>query len=250
LLQDQTEDASHQDDAKGTHMTDQPLYSLKDLSKRYTRGRESITIFEQLTMTIDHGEFIAIMGPSGSGKTTLLNLLGGIDSPSSGEVWCGEDRIDKMSQGQLAKWRTANVGFIFQFYNLMPTLSAAQNVELPLLLTKLSAKQRKERVATALDIVGIAERAGHRPTQLSGGQQQRVGIARAIVADPQVLLCDEPTGDLDRTTADEVLETLQLLNKEMGKTIVMVTHDPAAAKYAKRELHLDKGRFVEKELAG
>lgn len=231
-------------------MTDQPLYSLKDLSKRYTRGRESITIFEQLTMTIDHGEFIAIMGPSGSGKTTLLNLLGGIDSPSSGEVWCGEDRIDKMSQGQLAKWRTANVGFIFQFYNLMPTLSAAQNVELPLLLTKLSAKQRKERVATALDIVGIAERAGHRPTQLSGGQQQRVGIARAIVADPQVLLCDEPTGDLDRTTADEVLETLQLLNKEMGKTIVMVTHDPAAAKYAKRELHLDKGRFVEKELAG
>ena len=230
-------------------MTDQPLYSLKDLSKRYTRGRESITIFEQLTMTIDPGEFIAIMGPSGSGKTTLLNLLGGIDAPSSGEVWCEDERIDKMSQGQLAKWRAANVGFIFQFYNLMPTLSAAQNVELPLLLTNLGPKQRKERVATALDIVGIAERSGHRPSQLSGGQQQRVGIARAIVADPKVLLCDEPTGDLDRTTADEVLETLQLLNKELGKTIVMVTHDPAAAKYARRELHLDKGRFVEKELA-
>lgn len=221
------------------------LYELKDLSKRYTRGKESITIFEALTMSIPQGDFIAIMGPSGSGKTTLLNLLGGIDRPSSGSVECEGVRVDKLSEGKLAKWRSQNVGFIFQFYNLMPTLTAAQNVELPLLLTKLSGKQRKERVETALDVVGLADRKGHRPRQLSGGQQQRVAIARAIVADPKVLLCDEPTGDLDRVSADEILETLQLLNKELGKTIVMVTHDPSAAKYAARELHLDKGRFVE-----
>ena len=221
------------------------LYELKDLSKRYTRGKESITIFEELTMSIPQGDFIAIMGPSGSGKTTLLNLLGGIDRPSSGSVECEGVRVDKLSEGKLAKWRSQNVGFIFQFYNLMPTLTAAQNVELPLLLTKLSGKQRKERVATALDVVGLADRKGHRPRQLSGGQQQRVAIARAIVADPKVLLCDEPTGDLDRASADEILETLQLLNKELGKTIVMVTHDPSAAKYAARELHLDKGRFIE-----
>ena len=221
------------------------LYELKDLSKRYTRGKETITIFEELTMSIPQGDFIAIMGPSGSGKTTLLNLLGGIDRPSSGSVECEGVRVDKLSEGKLAKWRSQNVGFIFQFYNLMPTLTAAQNVELPLLLTKLSGKQRKERVATALDIVGLADRKGHRPRQLSGGQQQRVAIARAIVADPKVLLCDEPTGDLDRASADEILETLQLLNRELGKTIVMVTHDPSAAKYAARELHLDKGRFIE-----
>lgn len=221
------------------------LYELKDLSKRYTRGKESITIFEELTMSIPQGDFIAIMGPSGSGKTTLLNLLGGIDRPSSGSVECEGVRVDKLSEGKLAKWRSENVGFIFQFYNLMPTLTAAQNVELPLLLTKLSGKQRKERVATALDIVGLADRKGHRPRQLSGGQQQRVAIARAIVADPKVLLCDEPTGDLDRVSADEILETLQLLNRDLGKTIVMVTHDPSAAKYAQRELHLDKGRFIE-----
>ena len=224
------------------------LYQLKDLSKRYTRGKESITIFEDLTMSIPQGDFIAIMGPSGSGKTTLLNLLGGIDRPSSGSVECEDVRVDKLSEGKLAKWRSQNVGFIFQFYNLMPTLTAAQNVELPLLLTKLSGKQRKERVKTALEIVGLSDRAGHRPRQLSGGQQQRVAIARAIVADPKVLLCDEPTGDLDRVSADEILQTLQLLNKDLGKTIVMVTHDPSAAKYAQRELHLDKGRFIEKEL--
>ena len=223
------------------------LYHLTDLSKRYTRGRETITIFSDLTMEIAPGDFISIMGPSGSGKTTLLNLLGGIDRPSSGTVVCDGVRIDNMNQGKLAKWRAANVGFIFQFYNLMPTLSAAQNVELPLLLTKLSGKERKRRVQTALDIVKLSDRAGHYPRQLSGGQQQRVAIARAIVADPQVLLCDEPTGDLDRETADQILETLQLLNRELGKTIVMVTHDPAAAKYAERELHLDKGRFLEKE---
>jgi putative ABC transport system ATP-binding protein len=224
------------------------LYDLKNLSKGYTRGRESITIFEQLDMTIDEGDFIAIMGPSGSGKTTLLNLLGGIDRPTSGSVDCHGTRVDKLSEGKLAKWRAANVGFIFQFYNLMETLTAAQNVELPLLLTSLSGKERKKRVQTALEIVDIADRARHRPRQLSGGQQQRVAIARAIVADPKVLLCDEPTGDLDRNSADEILNTLQVLNKELGKTIIMVTHDPAAAKYAKRELHLDKGRFIEKEL--
>jgi putative ABC transport system ATP-binding protein len=221
------------------------LYQLTDLSKGYTRGREAITIFEHLTMSIDEGEFIAIMGPSGSGKTTLLNLLGGIDRPTAGAVDCQGVRVDKLSEGKLAKWRAANVGFIFQFYNLMPTLNAAQNVELPLLLTNLSGKARKERVATALDIVGLSDRARHSPRQMSGGQQQRVAIARAIVADPKVLLCDEPTGDLDRKSADEILQTLQVLNKDLGKTIIMVTHDPSAAKYARRELHLDKGRFVE-----
>ncbi len=224
------------------------LYHLDDLSKRYTRGKESINIFDSLTMNIPQGDFIAIMGPSGSGKTTLLNLLGGIDAPSSGEIVFDGKRIDTMNQGQLAKWRAASVGFIFQFYNLMPTLTAQQNVELPLLLTRLSGKERKKRVQTALEVVGMADRARHKPGQLSGGQQQRVAIARAIVADPKVLLCDEPTGDLDRATADEILETLQLLNKELNKTIVMVTHDAAAAKYAQRELHLDKGRFVEKEM--
>lgn len=225
-------------------MTD-VLYDLTNLSKRYTRGKESVAIFEDLTMTINRGDFIAIMGPSGSGKTTLLNLLGGIDKPSSGQVVCNGLRIDNLSQAKLSKWRSSHVGFIFQFYNLMPTLTAAQNVELPLLLTNLSGKERKRRVQTALEVVKLADRAKHRPRQLSGGQQQRVAIARAIVADPDVLLCDEPTGDLDRSTADEILQTLQLLNSELGKTIVMVTHDPAAAKYARRELHLDKGRFVE-----
>ncbi|VXC51863.1 conserved hypothetical protein [Oceanicaulis sp. 350] len=225
-------------------MTD-VLYELTNLSKRYTRGKESVAIFEDLTMTINRGDFIAIMGPSGSGKTTLLNLLGGIDKPSGGQVVCNGLRIDNLSQAKLSKWRSSHVGFIFQFYNLMPTLTAAQNVELPLLLTNLSGKERKRRVQTALEVVKLADRGKHRPRQLSGGQQQRVAIARALVADPDVLLCDEPTGDLDRTTADEILETLQLLNSELGKTIVMVTHDPAAAKYARRELHLDKGRFVE-----
>lgn len=223
------------------------LYQLTDLSKRYFRGKEAITIFSDLTMEIAQGDFISIMGPSGSGKTTLLNLLGGIDRPSSGSVVCDGVRIDNMSQSKLAKWRAANVGFIFQFYNLMPTLNAAQNVELPLLLTKLSGKERKRRVKTALEIVKLSDRARHYPRQLSGGQQQRVAIARAIVADPKVLLCDEPTGDLDRDTADEILGTLQLLNRELGKTIIMVTHDPAAAKFAARALHLDKGRFLEKE---
>lgn len=223
------------------------LYTLRNLSKRYSRGGESVTIFENHDMDIEQGDFIAIMGPSGSGKTTLLNMLGGIDRPSSGTIECQGERIDNLSEARLSKWRAAHVGFIFQFYNLMPTLNAAQNVELPLLLTQLSPKQRKEHVATALDIVGIADRAKHYPRQLSGGQQQRVAIARAIVSDPKVLLCDEPTGDLDRVSADSVLEMLQLLNSQLNKTIIMVTHDPAAAKYARRELHLDKGRFIEQE---
>ncbi len=232
-------------------MTSTALFHLENVAKRYSRGGETISVFDDLTMDIPHGAFIAVMGPSGSGKSTLLNLLGGIDKPTSGEIqFEGGQRIDRMSQGKLSHWRSANVGFIFQFYNLMPSLSSARNVELPLLLTKLSGKERKKRVETVLDIVGLADRARHKPRQLSGGQQQRVAIARALVADPKVMLCDEPTGDLDRDTADEILKTLQLLNNELGKTIIMVTHDPAAAKFAKEELHLDKGRFVAKEALG
>lgn len=218
---------------------------LNNIGKFYARGREKIRIFDGLNMRIDEGDFIAIMGPSGSGKTTLLNLLGGTDRPDKGSLsFAGQD-ISKRSEGQLAAWRAANVGFIFQFYNLMPTLTAQQNVELPLLLTKLSGKKRRDNVRTALDIVGLGDRARHYPRQLSGGQQQRVAIARAIVSDPKLLLCDEPTGDLDRSTADEILGVLQTLNSSLGKTIVMVTHDPAAAAFAKRTLHLDKGVFVD-----
>lgn len=228
-------------------MTD--LIRLTNVDKGYTRGKEKIAIFDKLTMTVPQGDFIAIMGPSGSGKTTLLNLLGGTDRPDAGTIEFDGQRLDQMNEGGLAKWRASNVGFIFQFYNLMPTLNAAQNVELPLMLTTLSAGKRKANVETALKVVGLADRAKHRPREMSGGQQQRVAIARAIVADPKLLLCDEPTGDLDRTTADEILSTLQLLNRELGKTIMMVTHDAAAAKFAKRTLHLDKGRFNEKELA-
>ncbi|MCX6851395.1 MAG: ABC transporter ATP-binding protein, partial [Verrucomicrobia bacterium] len=203
-------------------------------------------IFSDLNLTIPSGDFVAMMGPSGSGKTTLLNLLGGLDRPTSGSIMFDGAPIEKYSENQLSAWRAANIGFIFQFYNLMPTMSAARNVELPLLLTSLGAAERKRRVKTALEVVGLDNRAGHRPKELSGGQQQRVAIARAIVADPKLILADEPTGDLDRTTAVEILEMLQLLNRELGKTIVMVTHDPAAAKYARRELHLDKGAFEER----
>ncbi len=228
-------------------MTD--LIRLTDVEKSYTRGKEKIAIFDKLTMRIEQGDFVAIMGPSGSGKTTLLNLLGGTDRPDKGSIEFDGKNIEKLSEGKLTAWRSANVGFIFQFYNLMPILTAAQNVELPLLLTRLSPKQRRENVATALKIVGLEDRAKHRPRELSGGQQQRVAIARAIVSDPKLLLADEPTGDLDRTTADEILSTLQTLNRELGKTIIMVTHDAEAAKFAKRTLHLDKGRFDERELA-
>jgi putative ABC transport system ATP-binding protein len=228
---------------------DTPTVRLVKASKRFIKGRETITIFDKLDLAIPRGDFVAVMGPSGSGKTTLLNLLGGIDRADSGEVTVADERIDGLSEGQLARWRAASIGFVFQFYNLMPMLTAAQNVELPLLLTNLHSRERAARVATALSVVGLADRLKHYPREMSGGQQQRVAIARAIVSDPSLLLCDEPTGDLDRTSADEILSILQLLNKDLGKTIVMVTHDPAAARYAQRTLHLDKGRFVERELA-
>jgi len=223
------------------------LIDIRRASKRFVKGRETITIFDKLDLVIDEGDFIAVMGPSGSGKTTLLNLLGGIDRVTSGEIDFADARLDQLTESQLSGWRAANVGFIFQFYNLMPMLNAARNVELPLLLTRLGKADRERRVKTALGIVGLADRAKHFPREMSGGQQQRVAIARAIVADPRMLLCDEPTGDLDRKTADEILSMLQLLNREMGKTIIMVTHDPEAARYASRVLHLDKGRFIEQE---
>jgi putative ABC transport system ATP-binding protein len=230
-------------------MSDTPLVRLINLRKGFSKGNEPISIFDGLNLAIPSGDFAAVMGPSGSGKTTLLNLLGGIDRADAGEIEIAGRRIDRLSEGDLARWRAANIGFVFQFYNLMPMLSAAQNVELPLLLTNLRAKARRERVATALKIVNLADRGTHYPREMSGGQQQRVAIARAIVSDPKLLLCDEPTGDLDRASADEILSMLQVLNGDLGKTIVMVTHDPAAAKYARRTLHLDKGFFIEKDLA-
>jgi len=232
-----------------TLVPDTPMVRLFHVSKRFTKGRETISIFDQLDLSIPRNDFVAVMGPSGSGKTTLLNLLGGIDSADAGEVNVADRRIDGLSEGELARWRAANIGFIFQFYNLMPMLTAAQNVELPLLLTGLRSKDRAARVNTALSVVNLADRLKHYPREMSGGQQQRVAIARAIVSDPNLLLCDEPTGDLDRGSADEILSILQLLNKDLGKTIVMVTHDPAAARYARRTLHLDKGSFIERELA-
>lgn len=230
-------------------MTDDVLYDLKDVSKKFVKGKETISVFENLNMSIARGDFVAIMGPSGSGKTTLLNMLGGVDQPTTGQITFDGGRVDTLSENQLAAWRANNIGFIFQFYNLMPMLNAARNVELPLLLTRLNGKQRKKNVATALELVNLSDRAKHMPQEMSGGQQQRVAIARALVSDPKLLLCDEPTGDLDRETADEILGMLKLLNDKFDKTIVMVTHDPAAAEYARRTLHLDKGKFVDKELA-
>lgn len=230
-------------------MSDDILFDLRGIAKKFVKGNDTITVFENLDMSIARGDFIAIMGPSGSGKTTLLNMLGGVDQPTSGEILFDGKRVDTLSESQLAAWRANNVGFIFQFYNLMPMLNAERNVELPLLLTRLGRGQRKKNVAAALELVSLSDRAGHMPKELSGGQQQRVAIARALVSDPKLLLCDEPTGDLDRETADEILEMLQLLNRDYGKTIIMVTHDPEAAKYAKRTVHLDKGQFVAKELA-
>jgi putative ABC transport system ATP-binding protein len=225
--------------------TDTAMARLVGLSKCFVKGKEPIVVFDRLDLAIPEGDFVAVMGPSGSGKTTLLNLLGGIDHPDSGEVHVGGTRIDRLGEGKLARWRGANIGFIFQFYNLMPMLTAGQNVELPLLLTKLRARERRRYAETALQVVNLADRIKHYPREMSGGQQQRVAIARAIVTDPKLLLCDEPTGDLDRHSADEILLLLQMLNRDLGKTIVMVTHDPAAAKYARRELHLDKGKFIE-----
>jgi putative ABC transport system ATP-binding protein len=227
-------------------MSDPFSFQLRQVSKRFVKGKETITIFEGLDLDIPAGDFVAIMGPSGSGKTTLLNLLGGIDHVTAGEILFDGRRVDTLTENQLSAWRAANVGFIFQFYNLMPVLTAAQNVELPLLLTNLGRKARRANVATALELVGLSDRAAHYPREMSGGQQQRVAIARAIVSDPQVLLCDEPTGDLDRTTADEVLGILKLLNGEHGKTIVVVTHDPEVTRHTKRTLHLNKGVFEEK----
>ena len=221
------------------------LVSLKGVVKRYKRGKQAVEVLHNLDLEIAKGDFLALMGPSGSGKTTLLNLIGGLDTPTEGEVNVAGERIDRLSSGRLAKWRAHNVGFVFQFYNLMPTLSAERNVELPLLLTSLSGSQRKQNVRAALELVGLVDRRRHKPSQLSGGQQQRVAIARAIVADPTLLVCDEPTGDLDRETAVEILGLLQLLNREQGKTIIMVTHDPKAAEFASHILHLDKGALVD-----
>jgi putative ABC transport system ATP-binding protein len=220
---------------------------LRHVVKRYKRGKQSVEVLHKLDLDVPAGEFLALMGPSGSGKTTLLNLIGGLDRPDEGTITVAGERVDTMSNGQLAKWRSRHVGFVFQFYNLMPMLSAERNVELPLLLTNLSGRQRKANVQAVLEIVGLADRAKHKPSELSGGQQQRVAIARALVSDPTLLVCDEPTGDLDRQTAIEILDLLRVLNREQGKTIVMVTHDPKAAEYASRQLHVDKGQLVEDE---
>jgi putative ABC transport system ATP-binding protein len=221
------------------------LVSIRDLHKVYFRGNERIDVLQGVTLDIPEGDFLALMGPSGSGKTTLLNLMGGLDTPSEGSIQVGGDRIDKLSGGRLSSWRARHIGFVFQMYNLLPVLSAERNVELPLLLKRLSREQRARRVAAALALVGLSERAKHRPRELSGGQEQRVGIARAIVTDPTLLLCDEPTGDLDRKSGDDVLDLLQALNREYGKTIIMVTHDPHAAQRAHRTVHLDKGMLSE-----
>jgi len=206
-------------------------------------------VLHGLTLEIPKGDFVALMGPSGSGKTTLLNLIGGLDRPTGGSIDVGGVQVSSLSGGKLTAWRARHVGFVFQMYNLLPGLTAERNVELPLLLTSLSRARRKHQVATALSLVGLTDRARHYPRQLSGGQEQRVGIARAIVTDPTLLLCDEPTGDLDRKAGDEVLELLQALHRDQGKTVIMVTHDPHAAERADRIVHLDKGRFVERELA-
>ncbi len=221
------------------------LIEIRDLSKVYERGKQKVEVLHHIDLDVAEGDFVALMGPSGSGKTTLLNLIGGLDLPSGGSISVGGQRIDQLGAGALAKWRAARVGFVFQFYNLMPMLSAQRNVELPLLLTKLSAAERRKRAALALQLVGLADRVSHKPSELSGGQQQRVSIARAIVSDPMLLVCDEPTGDLDRQSAEDVLGLLRALNRDHGKTIVMVTHDPKAAEYANHTVHLDKGSLVQ-----
>lgn len=217
------------------------LVHINNVHKYFTRGSERIDVLQGTNLDVRQGEFLALMGPSGSGKTTLLNLMGGLDSPSSGSIEIAGANIAALSGAQLARWRSEHIGFVFQLYNLLPVLTAERNVELPLLLTKLSKAERKKRVGIALKVVGLAERAKHYPRQLSGGQEQRVGIARAIVTDPTLLLADEPTGDLDRKSGDEILDLLQTLNRELGKTIVMVTHDPRAAERATRVVHLEKG---------
>ena len=225
------------------------LATLTGVSKSYRKGKEVIEVLHDLDLEIPRGDFVAIMGPSGSGKTTLLNLLGGLDTPTQGKVVVGGDEISALSNNQLSKWRSTHVGFIFQFYNLLPVLTAQKNVELPLLLTDFSGKERAHRARIALDIVGLGDRAKHYPRELSGGQEQRVAIARAIVSDPTLLLCDEPTGDLDRETADEILRLLQILNREHDKTIVMVTHDAQAATYANHTMICDKGTLEHRATA-
>ncbi|HWK51694.1 MAG TPA: ABC transporter ATP-binding protein [Steroidobacter sp.] len=220
------------------------LVTLRNVTKSYVRGKQKVEVLHGVDLTIETGEFLALMGPSGSGKTTLLNLVAGLDQPTSGEVLVAGDRIDQLSRGSLSDWRARHIGFIFQFYNLLPVLTAEANVEVPLLLTDLSKSERRRRVQIALELVGLADRARHKPNELSGGQQQRVAIARAIVSDPTLLVCDEPTGDLDRQSAEEIMNLLQALNRSQNKTIVMVTHDPKAAEYASRELHLDKGKLA------
>jgi putative ABC transport system ATP-binding protein len=222
-----------------------PLVRIADVHKYFTRGSERIDVLKGVNLDVPQGDFLALMGPSGSGKTTLLNLMGGLDLPTGGAVQVGGIEISRLSGGALSKWRSQHIGFVFQLYNLLPVLTAERNVELPLLLTNLSKSERRKRVAIALKVVGLADRAKHYPRQLSGGQEQRVGIARAIVTDPTLLLCDEPTGDLDRKAGDEILELLQALNRDHGKTIVMVTHDPHAAERATRTVHLEKGVLME-----
>jgi len=223
------------------------LVEVRGVTKTYRRGDEIIEVLHGIDLDIPRGDFVALMGPSGSGKTTLLNLIGGLDTPTSGTITVDGQRIDQLGSGDLSRWRAANVGFVFQFYNLLPVLSAQRNVELPLLLTGLSAAQRRRHAEIALTLVGLRDRARHKPRELSGGQEQRVAIARAIVSDPTLLVCDEPTGDLDRGTAQEIMRLLQMLNHDHGKTIVMVTHDPKAAEYARRALHLDKGTLAPAE---
>jgi putative ABC transport system ATP-binding protein len=225
-------------------MMSNSLVTVRDLHKVFQRGDQRIDVLQGVNLDIAQGDFLALMGPSGSGKTTLLNLIGGLDTPTEGSIAVGGDRIDKLSGAKLSAWRARHIGFVFQLYNLLPVLTAARNVELPLLLTKLGKAERRKRVQVALSVVGLGDRMHHYPRQLSGGQEQRVGIARAIVTDPTLLLCDEPTGDLDRKAGDEVLDLLQALNREQQKTIVMVTHDPHAAARAKRTLHLEKGVLV------
>jgi len=230
-------------------MMSKTLVTVRDLHKIFQRGGERIDVLKGVNLDVPQGDFLALMGPSGSGKTTLLNLLGGLDTPTQGSITVAADHIDKMSGAKLSAWRARHIGFVFQLYNLLPVLTAARNVELPLLLTKLGKAERRKRVDVALSVVGLRDRMDHYPRQLSGGQEQRVGIARAIVTDPTLLLCDEPTGDLDRKSGDEILDLLQALNRDHGKTIVMVTHDPHAAARAKRTLHLEKGVLVEEAAA-
>jgi putative ABC transport system ATP-binding protein len=226
-------------------MTAEPIMQVRNVVKSFARGGEEITVLRNLNLEVAEGEFLGIMGPSGSGKTTLLNLIAGLDKPNRGEVWIGGQCVSRMNEAQLASWRTRNIGFIFQFYHLLPVLTAYENVELPLLLLPISSAKRREQVLTALDLVGLTDRLHHRPGQLSGGQQQRVGIARAIVTDPTLIVADEPTGDLDARSAVEILNLMNELQKGLHKTILLVTHDPRAAERAGRVVHLEKGQLLE-----